>query len=259
MLTLASCDTVSENDRYIYVEEAEVQRCVLLEDFTGQRCLNCPNAAVEINKLQESYPNSIIAVAIHSGRLSTTTLKSHVGEEYYDAAGKPAQPAGRINRCGEPSVPGQWQNLVHNAVQQKTTVTIEIANTYNAATNKTDINVNLHGLLEINGKLQIWLVEDDIKARQLMPNNQWNDEYIHNHVLRAAVNGTWGENITLEKGTSKAFAYTADLDPKAWIADTEQTWNPANMYVVAFVYDGDGVQNVAKAPIIANAGNNENE
>lgn len=92
LLTLASCDTVSENDRYIYVEEAEVQRCVLLEDFTGQQCPNCPNAAVETNKLQESYPNSVIAVAIHGGPLSPNTpvsLKSHVGDLYYSAAGQP--------------------------------------------------------------------------------------------------------------------------------------------------------------------------
>lgn len=49
---LASCSNIAEDERYIYVKPAEVKRSVLIEDFTGQRCINCPNANDEIATLQ---------------------------------------------------------------------------------------------------------------------------------------------------------------------------------------------------------------
>ena len=258
LLTLASCDTVSENDRYIYVEEAEVQRCVLLEDFTGQQCPNCPNAAVETNKLQESYPNSVIAVAIHGGPLSPNTpvsLKSHVGDLYYSAAGQPKLPAGQIDRLGGTSVPEQWMGNVHTAIQRKAAVALSIENDYDADGNKAAIKIKAYGMNTASGKLQVWLVEDSIKAIQAMPDGSSNREYIHNHVLRAAVNGTWGEDISIAKGSEKTVTYTADLNPKTYMPNTRQTWNVANMHVVAFVYNDNGVQGVTKAALISNAEN----
>ena len=35
-----SCTEIDENDRLIYVKPAEIKKHVLIEDFTGQRCVN---------------------------------------------------------------------------------------------------------------------------------------------------------------------------------------------------------------------------
>ena len=65
------CDEVDENDRLIYVKPQAVGRNVLIEDFTGQRCVNCPNASEEIARLQREYgADTVIAVGIHSGPFS---------------------------------------------------------------------------------------------------------------------------------------------------------------------------------------------
>ena len=53
ILFLTACSHIDEDDRLIYVKPAEVSRRVLLEDFTGQRCVNCPKANDEIKALQE--------------------------------------------------------------------------------------------------------------------------------------------------------------------------------------------------------------
>lgn len=42
-LTLAACSDIAEDDRFEYVEPAEVAKRVLIEDLTGQLCLNCPD------------------------------------------------------------------------------------------------------------------------------------------------------------------------------------------------------------------------
>ena len=51
-LLLVACSHIDEGDRLIYVKPADVKRRVLLEDFTGQRCINCPKANDEIKSLQ---------------------------------------------------------------------------------------------------------------------------------------------------------------------------------------------------------------
>ena len=48
LLMLSSCNSIDEDDRLIYVAPTAVGRCVLIEDFTGQTCLNCPRAALGI-------------------------------------------------------------------------------------------------------------------------------------------------------------------------------------------------------------------
>lgn len=78
VLALASCDEVDKADRYIEVDTGivappenpddtgrptSVQRAVLIEDFTGQMCVNCPNAVPVIEQLEEAYPGKVVAVA----------------------------------------------------------------------------------------------------------------------------------------------------------------------------------------------------
>ena len=50
---MVGCDEVSVNDRLIYVEPPQVSRAVLIEDYTGQYCVNCPRATEEIERLIE--------------------------------------------------------------------------------------------------------------------------------------------------------------------------------------------------------------
>ena len=90
-LAFVACSHIDEADRLIYVKPAVAQRCVLLEDFTGQRCINCPMANDEIHALQEQYgADTVIAVAIHSGPLGFHTnakfvgLSTETGDEYYN-------------------------------------------------------------------------------------------------------------------------------------------------------------------------------
>ena len=53
VMMLTACDEVAEEDRLVYVKPPEVARCTVIEDFTGQRCINCPAVSAEIEKLQE--------------------------------------------------------------------------------------------------------------------------------------------------------------------------------------------------------------
>jgi hypothetical protein len=92
-----------------------------------------------------------------------------------------------------------------------------------------------------NGMLQVWILEDGIKAMQMMPDGSSNPDYIHHHVFRKAVNGTWGEEATIKEGEEYSWEFSQAADPE---------WNTSKLSVVTFVFNDNGVQQVSKTKII---------
>ena len=252
-MAAASCSNIDEGDRLIYVKPAEVGRAVLIEDLTGQRCSNCPTGTDIINGIIETYgEDNVIAVGIHCGPLGfagnskRVGLMTDTGVEYYKhwANGTNLeQPSAIFNRKKGPSTSlNNWAAEVGLIISEKANLSVDIANAYDAKTRTLTTKVGAFGVNgTVSGKLQVWIVEDGIKAMQLMPDGSANQEYIHNHVFRAAVNGTWGEEVTVKEGetTTKDYSYVLP-----------ETWNAENISVVAFVYNGNGVENVAKKHIV---------
>lgn len=252
-MAAASCSNIDEGDRLIYVKPAEVGRAVLIEDLTGQRCINCPTGTDIINGIIQTYgEDNVIAVGIHSGPLGFTGnskrvgLMTDTGDEYYTywANGTNlGQPSAIFNRKKGPSDNlNNWAAEVGLIISEKANLSIDITNAYDAKKRELTTKVEAFGVNgTVNGKLQVWIVEDGIKAMQMMPDGSANQEYIHNHVFRAAVNGTWGEEVTVKEGetTSKDYSYVLP-----------ETWNAENISVVAFVYNKSGVENVAKKHIV---------
>lgn len=252
-MAAASCSNIDEGDRLIYVKPAEVGRAVLIEDLTGQRCINCPDGNDIITDIIKTYgEDNVIAVGIHSGPLGfagnskRVGLMTDTGVEYYKywANGTNlGQPSAIFNRKKGPSDNfNNWAAEVGLIISEKANLSVNIANAYDAKTRTLTTKVGAFGVNgTVSGKLQVWIVEDGIKAMQLMPDGSANQEYIHNHVFRAAVNGTWGEDITVKEGETTSNDYSYVLP---------ETWNADNISVVAFVYNGNGVENVAKKHIV---------
>lgn len=259
-MAAASCSNIDEEDRLIYVKPAEVGRAILIEDFTGQRCINCPTGTEIINGIVDTYgEDNVIAVGIHSGPLGfagnskTVGLMTDTGNEYYtrwDKENKMGQPWVVFNRKTSPdSHYNNWAAMVSTIISEKANLSVKIANAYDAASRTLTTTVGADGVNgTVNGKLQVWIVEDGIKALQMMPDGKSNKEYVHNHVFRAAVNGTWGEDVTVKEGETTTKQYSYKLP---------ETWNADNIAVVAFVYNDNGVENVAKKHLVVHEGETE--
>lgn len=254
-MAAASCSNIDEGDRLIYVKPAEVGRAVLIEDLTGQRCINCPTGTDIITGIIKTYgEDNVIAVGIHCGPLGfagnskRVGLKTDTGDEYYTHwangtnLGQPSAIFNRKKGKGPIDNLNNWAAEVGLIISEKANLSVNIANAYDAKTRTLTTKVGAFGVNgTVSGKLQVWIVEDGIKAMQLMPDGSANQEYIHNHVFRAAVNGTWGEDITVKEGETISNDYSYVLP---------ETWNADNISVVAFVYNGNGVENVAKKHIV---------
>ena len=71
---------------------------VLIEDFTGFKCANCPDASSELHKIEEIYPDKVIGIAIHAGSFAepsgvfVTDFRTDEGNEITDFRSGAFQP-----------------------------------------------------------------------------------------------------------------------------------------------------------------------
>ncbi len=229
-----ACDIVPENERLIEVESLPQQRVVLLEDYTGQKCVNCPNATKEVHNLQKIFGKNLVVVAIHSGSFSLPKFRTQAGNEYTKKFQIASYPTGLINRKsynGSKQIEySQWANAIRQLVKQKSGIEIEVKKEWKAET--LNIFTKVKRATEFVNKelaLQIWIVENNIKAIQLMPDGSKNRDYIHNHVLRGAVNGTWGTTLDFDKTNIATSSDNYRFENKNIIVE--------NCDIIAFVYN----------------------
>ena len=108
ILVIVSCDKVNDV-RDPNAEVIKGNRKVLVEDYTGHKCGNCPAAADTLKYLTKKYPGQVIALAIHAGffaNINTTTyptdFRNSTGTAYDNQFGVSlaGNPNGLINRAG---------------------------------------------------------------------------------------------------------------------------------------------------------------
>jgi len=249
--TVTYTDTIPEPEKQDTIDYfTPYQRHALIEDFTGQDCVNCPSATDLITQLQEMHGHeAIVAVGIHSGPLGVKPeknaegLATDLGDTYYNYWKIEMQPYGVIDRSDGPLNTNIWTRKV-NWDLAEAQWPAEQCNIFVDTTKPDVIGVTLAGMKGIvNGKLQLWITEDGITAFQKMPNGTTKTDYVHNHVLRDAINGTWGDDCSVEEGQLWKHEYTYTLN---------DAWKPENLNIVAFVYNDAGVVQATSTKLKSN-------
>lgn len=250
IMGLTACSNIDEDERLIYVEPAEVNRPVLIEDFTGQACVNCPNATAAIHELQETYgEENVIAVAIHCGPFAhlrsnmgnafLSDLGTKLGDEYYTHWNIEAQPGVKINRGAPIYDTNQYAAAVANELKKTSTVHFDAVEFSNNA-----VLVDLSSSDRVEGRLQVWIVEDSINAKgpqtkyqQFMPDGSRRQDYVHNHVFRASLtNDAYGEPVTLEAG-NKSYTQVFYLQGNEALDNFEHLWQKQYLSAVVFFWN----------------------
>jgi thiol-disulfide isomerase/thioredoxin len=226
-----------------------VKKIILIEEFTGQRCPNCPEMAASIKSLQESFEDKIVVVAIHAGFFAmpiggtfSTDYRTPAGTEldqFFDI-GSAGYPKGLVNRTGYTTGTFRLESdelagRVVELLEGDTLINIGIKHTYSPDPRAVDIEVNVNTLAQVQSRLLLSVVitEDNIVSPQ-QDKTEIISDYVHQHVLRTSLNGTWGDQLSdgsqVDPGTSFKQNYQATLSA---------AWNDENCNIVAFVYDGD--------------------
>ncbi|MDR2087663.1 MAG: Omp28 family outer membrane lipoprotein [Dysgonamonadaceae bacterium] len=247
MFIYSGCDTIPENNRQIDLEtnKGTVVKKVLLLDFTDQACPNCPEAGAEVAMLKEIYGDTLVAVTIHSSpRVPKLSLVTEEGNVYNDHFGAMQHPAGVID--GKFSqVYEQWAGVVLEQFKNSPSLDISLSAGYNSDSREINVITQLKGLQEIsNAKLLLWIIEDNVINKQLVGSTV-NNNYLHRHIFRSAINGVWGELVALatDEKTEKTTNYILN-----------ENWKPENISIVGFVYnvDSDKVLGVTEIHLLNN-------
>jgi hypothetical protein len=241
------CD---EEKRVITPNVPEGSRVMLLEEFTGKGCTNCPKGSREIENLLTQFPDNLIAVSIHAGFFANPDnfpigqydLRTEEGEILYSYIGAPVgYPSGSINRTvfgGELQLSlNQWASAINQEIQGEPEVEITVHTNYNAATRQLTVETSTIGKLGVDGdefRISIMLTEsgiidaqDDFEAGGIVP------DYEHNHVLRDMLTPATGEVFANSISVGQIFTHT-------FTTTLPENWDPNHMEVIAFVSEIDG-------------------
>jgi hypothetical protein len=230
-------------------------RQVLIEEFTGVRCVNCPAGSEAIEVLLNTYGQQLVAVSIHAGFFavpypeSDGELENAVGSSLLSLLGEPlGYPTAVVNRkrfdgeenrqIGQSSWPGYIaQELVGDPA-----VKIDIIPTYNEVTRELALDVDLYVEEDVTAddlRLTVFITESNIKDPQLTPAGT-DYEYTHKHALRGAVTAFDGSTLseTFTAGAVVSRSYTTTLP---------SLWNANECHIVAFVHQGGSTLDVIQA------------
>lgn len=230
LLLLVGCDAVERPDRWREDPAPIVpRRNVLLVDFTGQRCSNCPAAADLLHSLTAGPAGArIIAVSVHGGALALSTDASPRGlagpdaRRLTDEARVSSWPQGTVDRPvgGTLLRPSAWNAALAErlalaadadaAAQQSLVADAHVA----LATRTLSYTLRPHHLTDAAGQpdaetyLHLWLVEDSITAPQTLADGTERADYLHRHVLRLDLTGPAAHRLTPPRQGSSAPAMT---------------------------------------------------
>lgn len=198
---------------------------VLVEEFTGQSCTNCPAAHDYLEKVREEHDNKLNVIGLYYEGITQT--KPPTGAKYdlrqpaaKDIAntvygGVNSIPAGGVERFS-PSGAGiklgqaEWENAITTRLAVPTPVNIKIESRYNAKDRIDSVKITLAYTSTVSYKhnLCIAVLEDSIIDKQEYPSThpiypKENPNYVFTNVFRSMVTGTISGDPVLTSIPSK--------------------------------------------------------
>jgi len=243
------------------------QRNVLIEEFTTEKCVNCPRVAGYLHAVLEKpeYADCVYAICHHAGYY-TDDYTLPCDEEYlwfYNEGGTYYAPSMMMDRQAYfygmyatsnmtatflPSSESELTEFIDYELAVTANVVVGITLEYNA--DSTAVTATVSGrrnanYLADNPQVCIFLTEDNIRSStQSGADATW----MHQHLTRA-YNSTWGDPVEWD-GNNFTNSATFSLN---------SSWDINNMHAVAFIYNYDSddktncaVGNCAQVPLVGN-------
>lgn len=239
---LSSCD-----DRVPILYDAPSKlgdQKLIIEEFTGVQCVNCPQGSDEIASFVAAYPGKVIPVSLHAGYFatpvpgkSTQDFRTADADFLYDYIGPaPFYPSAVFNRkvftnsdlvYNQPS----WAGIVQKVLESNSKYGLSLQTSFNETNRELTVTISGIAKEDINDNIlaHVMITESNIVEWQKYPNAQgFIPDYVHKHVLRGIVSNFTGDKVatnpTAKQEFSKTYKYTV---PDNWVAE--------NCEVVGFI------------------------
>jgi hypothetical protein len=239
-----------------------VTQNVLIEDYTGQYCGNCPRAAHMADSLHHRYPGRVLVTEVHVTDYFAAPRQPHfpidfrvpvVSQEVdqtFDLSNR-GLPQGAVNRAPFASANNDpvatyslWPGLVTSQMAQAPTVELRVTPMFNRISRKLILKVATKYLAAQPGRnlrLGITVVEDsvigaqkDYRLNRTQFPEQTVDRYVHHNVMRAALAGTFGSlQVTAPPAGRQFNDYLGFQMPAASV------WDDRKCSVIVYIADAD--------------------
>jgi len=279
MLTTASCDYIENPDGDgnlinkscldsppVFEPRDNPQSKVLLEDFTGHRCGNCPRAGEALKALKTAHGDRVVGVAIHSELAGFFTAPMQGDKYTHDfrsaltlaidnrfGVGPAGIPRGLLNRRAFSGnrllAHTSWNQHVSTLLALPAKADLQIKSNYTPVDSTLCVFVNVRSLGSLSGTLRLaaYLSENNFInwQKDYSLANEDIPDYSHDYVLRAAVSSIWGSPLNADNlnQNDTTLGFVFKFDPGRWKAD--------NCQIVAFLYEqlSDEIIQAESAPM----------
>jgi hypothetical protein len=234
------------------------ERKVLIEEFTGVRCVNCPDGSAEIENIRSRYPDRVVAVSIHAGFFANPypenrfDFRTDAGTQLQTYLEEPqGYPSAVVNRkkfAGQTGLQvGQssWASLIEGELRQNPLLKLFFIKNYNANTRNLDLKIRINPEQNIatnDLRLTVLITENNVADAQLTSSGKKLD-YKHKHILRKIItnyDGNLLENLSAGNLVEKAFNLTLPA-----------TWQSNQCTIIAFVSRSGATKEVLQVGEIA--------
>lgn len=179
--------------------EQPQDKAVLIEDYTGVRCKNCPKGHRVIQSLRTKFPGRVIALGIHAPDYQTFTtpfsgeidMRVPYGTQILDIVGRATGlPYGTVDRVLKSGNSGLWETFTNQRFSTPTPVNLYIEHEYNDASRELKVKAKavFTDTMATTPFFSIAIAESGIVSPQLDLEStnpgSLEPDYVHDHVLR---------------------------------------------------------------------------
>lgn len=267
LVALASCKEVGPkvdltppppnvDTTYIAPVETAQTRNVMLEEFTGVTCANCPAGHVMIEGFETKYPGHVLEMRVYpynfgqANPVHGLTIQDFRTQDGTDLGsiffgGLSFMPACVIDRV---PVNNQimlastlWSNQVDTRAVTATPLNLHVTSVYDPTSKTAKITVKTALTQNISKKLNLTvaIVEDSIIDAQEYP-SYVDTFYMHQSVLRAFVTSYTGTGIITDSTYKTMKPLGLVNERKFTYQITNNNWVPEHCRVIAWISNNEG-------------------
>lgn len=192
-----------------FVSTSPSNKNVVLEEYTGTNCPNCPDGHRRANLIADANPGKVVLINIHQGSFSGNNpdYKTEWGNALAAQYNISSYPIGTLNRGVSAIGRGEWANVSNNILAQASFVNIAAKAEVNTSTRELTVIVEVYytgGAETSSNMLNVALLQNEILGPQsgMAANSDYvvDGQYRHMHMLRHLITGQWGDTLKVEAG-----------------------------------------------------------
>jgi len=245
-------------------------KSIYIEEFTGVQCPNCPKAQAEAKLISDNNPNRVVILTMHplgimtpltrpfdaskgDKKTSKYDFRTEPGARIFEMIGfgqTGSLPIGNVSRRlfgGENHRNIDYQKWAAYATQdlaEPTPVNIDLKAKNTGDSVEIEITLTYTSAVSDSQYVSIALAENGIIDVQESKDDQgasiYEDNYVHNHVLRTMVTGYFGDFLNASYEPGRVFY-------RKYRILRSGAWNSANLEAIAFVHLNTTKKNVLHA------------